>query len=235
MKVTLTALLSTVVAAGALVALNAGPSSAACAAPLIELEPDSTRAGHHITVRGEGFASECNDVNPDPDDENPPVQDIVITFEQNGESRRLATVDADAQDYSFSVVLRVPDDASQGDALIRADPAGESSSAEEQLTVTDRRATQRVFGANRVETAVAVSRRAFPDTASVVYLARDDVLVDAVVGGTLTDGPVLLVPACAGVPPIVQQEIERLRPGMIATLGGSAAVCDQTLEQAAAG
>lgn len=95
------------------------------------------------------------------------------------------------------------------------------------------RATGRLAGATRVETAVQISRRAFPAGAPVVYLARADGFADAVAGGTLTDGPVLLVPSCGTLPAAVAAEIERLDPAEVVALGGPGAVCEDLLEQAA--
>ncbi|WP_420804265.1 cell wall-binding repeat-containing protein, partial [Salsipaludibacter albus] len=58
------------------------------------------------------------------------------------------------------------------------------------------RSTGRLSGSNRYATAVAVSQYQFPAGSSRVYLARGrEPLVDALAGGALTDGPVLLVPA----------------------------------------
>ena len=67
----------------------------------------------------------------------------------------------------------------------------------------------------------------------MAYLANAATFVDAVAGGTLTDGPVLLVPQCGELPAVVAAEIGRLDPGQVLTLGGSAAVCDELLAQAA--
>ena len=96
------------------------------------------------------------------------------------------------------------------------------------------RESGRVSGPDRIATAVAISQRAFPNGAAVAYLANAATFVDAVAGGTLTDGPVLLVPQCGDLPPVVAQEIARLDPDQVLTLGGSAAVCDAILAAAAA-
>lgn len=65
------------------------------------------------------------------------------------------------------------------------------------------RATGGLAGPTRIETAVAIARAAFPDGAEVAYLARADQFADAVADGTLTDGPVLLVPSCGELPATV--------------------------------
>ena len=51
-------------------------------------------------------------------------------------------------------------------------------------------------------------------------------------GGTLTDGPILLVPTCE-LPAVVADELARLHPGEVIALGGPAAVCDDVLTAAA--
>jgi hypothetical protein len=90
----------------------------------------------------------------------------------------------------------------------------------------------RVAGPTRFETAVAISQRAFPNGAATVYLARSDIGVDALAGGVLTDGPILLVPNCGPVPEPVKAEIRRVSPNQVLALGGGAAICDATLQEA---
>ncbi len=94
--------------------------------------------------------------------------------------------------------------------------------------------TDRLSGATRIETAVAISQYQFPNGAPTAYLARSDVFADAVAGGVLTDGPILLVPTCGAVPQIVLTEIARLGVDDVFALGGTAAVCDQVLTDATA-
>jgi len=96
------------------------------------------------------------------------------------------------------------------------------------------RATARYSGDDRFATSAAVSRAQFPGTAAEVYLARADGFADALSGGTLTGGPVLLVPACGPLPPVIATEIARLDPERVVALGGAAAVCDAVLAEAAA-
>lgn len=101
-------------------------------------------------------------------------------------------------------------------------------------TTAGPRVTRRVSGATRIVTAIAVSQRAFPGGSRVVYLASQDVGPDALVAGTLTDGPILLVPSCGTLPAEVAEEIRRLAAQEVIALGGPRAVCDQTLAAAAA-
>ncbi len=96
------------------------------------------------------------------------------------------------------------------------------------------RETGRLAGPTRIATAGAISQAQFPDGAEVVHLARADDFPDALAGGTLTDGPILLVPSCGPLPPEVAAEIARLDPDRVLALGGPAAVCDAVLAEAAA-
>ncbi len=95
----------------------------------------------------------------------------------------------------------------------------------------------RLQGATRYETSAKISAHRFadPSAASVVYLARGDLFADALAAGALSDGPVLLVPSCRGVPSGVAAEIDRLDPGRVIALGGTQAVCPATLAAAADG
>lgn len=93
----------------------------------------------------------------------------------------------------------------------------------------------RIYGANRVETSIAIAKAAFPGQAQSVYLARMDVFADALAGGALMDGPVLLVPRDGQVPGNVAVEIKRLNPKRVVALGGPAAVSEQMLASAAGG
>lgn len=94
----------------------------------------------------------------------------------------------------------------------------------------------RIGGRDRYDMSANISRYRFTaNDAGSVYLARGDVFFDAMVGGVLTDGPILLVPSCRGVPASVASEISRLDPGRVVALGGGASVCEETLTAAADG
>ncbi|SOC58158.1 cell wall-binding repeat-containing protein [Ornithinimicrobium cerasi] len=96
----------------------------------------------------------------------------------------------------------------------------------------------RLAGSDRYGSAVAISRHRYADPAAarVVYLTRGDTFADALAAGTLTDGPVLLTrPSCGALPTVVRTEIERLDPDAVVALGGTLAVCDAVLTDAAAG
>jgi len=92
----------------------------------------------------------------------------------------------------------------------------------------------RIAGDDRFATALALSRYQFPDGADEVYLARSDLNPDALVGGSLTRGPILLVPSCGELPTAVKAEIDRLDPVKVVALGGPDAVCEDILDQAVA-
>lgn len=92
----------------------------------------------------------------------------------------------------------------------------------------------RLSGETRYDTAVRISKYAWPHGASEVYLARADNFPDALAGSSLSDGPVLLVPQCGPVPQAVLDEIARLVPAKVIALGGTVAVCEQVLDDAVA-
>ncbi|MCU1638879.1 MAG: LytC [Microbacteriaceae bacterium] len=85
---------------------------------------------------------------------------------------------------------------------------------------------ERLSGADRYEVAVAVSQRAFPSTAPVVYIATGANYPDALSAAPAAvkqGGPLLLTPV-DGVPAIVRAEIERLNPTRVVVVGGPASV-----------
>lgn len=95
-------------------------------------------------------------------------------------------------------------------------------------------AQDRIGGETRFHTSVLIAQDEFPTT-DRVYLARSDEFIDAVAGGTLTDGPILLVPKCGDVPDVVDQAIDEYAPDEVVALGGTHAICDETLADAANG
>ncbi|WP_109472560.1 cell wall-binding repeat-containing protein [Ornithinimicrobium cavernae] len=98
------------------------------------------------------------------------------------------------------------------------------------------RATERLDGADRFETASLIAARAFPDGAGRVYLAEHKESVDAVAGGTLTDGPILLVANGADkVPTATLEAIDALDPTEVVALGGRAVVTQAAVSAAGAG
>jgi putative cell wall-binding protein len=90
----------------------------------------------------------------------------------------------------------------------------------------------RIAGADRYETAAAVSAAVFAAPVPVVFVATGLNFPDALVGaaaGARLGGPVLLV-AGDGVPDVVAAELTRLQPARIRVLGGPGVVTDATLE-----
>jgi putative cell wall-binding protein len=90
-------------------------------------------------------------------------------------------------------------------------------------------------GADRVETAVAVSQGGFPFGAERVYLARADSFPDALAGASLGGGPVLLVPTTGLPPASVVNEVNRLDPSLVVAFGGPAVLSDLTVSLVAGG
>ena len=93
----------------------------------------------------------------------------------------------------------------------------------------------RISGADRIQTAAGISARAFPGGSQRVYIARSDMPIDALAGGILPDGPVLLVPINGPLPSAVTQEINRLHATTVVALGGPGAIPDAVLANAAQG
>jgi putative cell wall-binding protein len=109
--------------------------------------------------------------------------------------------------------------------VILGGPGTVSPAVEEQLRARSGSLT-RVAGGNRYSTSSAVSRRAFPETAPVAYLATGQAAADALAAGpvaALTGGPVLLVRGNC-IPPAVEAEIARLGASRLVILGGDRAV-----------
>lgn len=92
----------------------------------------------------------------------------------------------------------------------------------------------RLAGITRIETAVEISKYNFPEGAPTAYLAQSEDYPDALAGGTVTDGPILLVPPCGDLPQVVADELARLMPDTVIALGGQQAICDSMLDQAVA-
>ena len=86
-------------------------------------------------------------------------------------------------------------------------------------------AKERVQGKDRFETAELLAKRAFPNGFTKAYVGRSDNFIDAVVGGTLTDAPILLVhPSGHG-----NDRINALNLAHVTLLGGPGALPDNVL------
>lgn len=120
------------------------------------------------------------------------------------------------------------DEGSEPDDDASEDDDGEDDSDDDRGPVMG----ARVYGPDRITTAVAISQYEFRGGAAEVYLARADNFADAVAAGALKRGPVLLVPTCGELPAVVAEEIGRLHPHRVVALGGPGAICEEMLDQA---
>ncbi len=86
--------------------------------------------------------------------------------------------------------------------------------------------TRRWSGGNRYETAVEVSRRAYPDGADAVLVVRADDYPDATAAGAVSAriGAPILLTTRGALPRATRDEIVRLGPARAIVLGGSSAV-----------
>lgn len=88
--------------------------------------------------------------------------------------------------------------------------------------------SERLFGANRIDTAVAVSKKGWPNGASVVILTRDDNYPDALTGAPLSkklDAPILFTNSKI-LTAATETEIKRLKAEKVIILGGTGAVSE---------
>ena len=84
----------------------------------------------------------------------------------------------------------------------------------------------RLYGASRYETAVAISKSAFPNGAKIVFIASGETYPDALSAGPVAakrNGPLLLTPK-GSLPSSVKAELKRLNPDRIVVVGGTGAV-----------
>ena len=98
------------------------------------------------------------------------------------------------------------------------------------------RSVERWWGANRFETAAAISRATFAPGVGVAYLATGSSFPDALSGGAVAGrngGPILLVTGDA-IPASTANELARLRPQQIVVLGGTGVIAE-SVRAAAAG
>lgn len=86
-------------------------------------------------------------------------------------------------------------------------------------------ASERIAGASDLETSVALSQRAFPGGADLVFLASPESLAVVRTASGLRGGPILIVPACGDAPGLVSDEVARLDPDRVIALGDEREVC----------
>ncbi len=96
-------------------------------------------------------------------------------------------------------------------------------------------AVTRVFGADRYETAAAVSRSAFPVGVDVAYVASGENFPDALAGAAVAarDGAPILLVTQSSVPASIRAELDRLDPGRIVVLGGTGVISPSVQTQLA--
>ncbi|WP_285115419.1 cell wall-binding repeat-containing protein [Leifsonia sp. fls2-241-R2A-40a] len=119
-------------------------------------------------------------------------------------------------------------DTTTGTAFVSGAMAGNTTIAALRLF-----GVARVAGGDRYATSVAVSQRAFPGTAPVVYIASGANYPDALAAGPAAakrGGP-LLLSAPYALPGDVAAEVKRLTPATIVVVGGPASVSDDVLAQ----
>ena len=108
-----------------------------------------------------------------------------------------------------------------------------SAAVQDQLTTLAPGGASRLWGADRYETAAAISRSTFGVSVPVAYVATGANYPDALGGvpaAGVEGGPILLVRPSA-LPTATRSELERLRPQRIVVLGGSGAVSDVVASQ----
>ena len=115
---------------------------------------------------------------------------------------------------------------------------GDSAVCEATLqAAANGRPTDRLSGPNRAATAAAIALYRFgSDGAPAVYIARGNDSPDAVAGGSLTDGPILLISSDGQhVPDVTRAAVEAIDPDTVFALGGAVAVSSDILNRAANG
>lgn len=101
-----------------------------------------------------------------------------------------------------------------------------STAVETRVSQISRATVRRISGANRYDTAVEISKDAFPAGAPAVYLATGENFADALAAGPIAsvDQSPILLTLRDSIPQSVKDEIRRLQPKEIVILGGLAAV-----------
>ena len=97
-------------------------------------------------------------------------------------------------------------------------------------------AYDRISGADRFATSVAVSKLAFPNGTDTVYLASGMAYADALSAGpaAVASGGTMLLTAPNAIPAVVATELRRLAPERIVIVGGSGAVSNAVADAARA-
>ncbi|MCS5735845.1 cell wall-binding repeat-containing protein [Herbiconiux daphne] len=115
--------------------------------------------------------------------------------------------------------------AAAASAATDPDPGGDSASLGA--------AVQRIGGADRYETAAAVSARTFDPLVPIVFIASGEVFTDALSASAAAGahGGAVLLTQKSTLPPATATELTRLKPEQIVVLGGTATI-DASVETA---
>jgi YVTN family beta-propeller protein len=134
-----------------------------------------------------------------------------------GSDGRLSGTPTQLGSYDFSVM------ATDGDGYTAA------QSYEQTVNPT----VDRVAGPDRYATSVAVSQKAYPGTAPVVFVASGAAFPDALSAGpaAVAAGGPLLLTSPGVLPQVVSDEIARLQPAKIVVVGGPAAISEDVVTQ----
>ena len=108
-----------------------------------------------------------------------------------------------------------------GGTAVVSDEALKAVAEAAEVTKTDR-----IDGKNRYETNIAIAKKVFP-APTRVYLTRGDVMADAVSGGTLRNGPVIIVPRSGEVDPATVKYVTTAKPSQVIVIGGESALSDE--------
>lgn len=193
-----------------------------------------------LTADGSAFVGTITDMT-DPDDPTVVCADQGAASTSYGIALDGVARTCIGSPASFSVSPAIFYDYDGGsDTRVAFDNAPQADGFDGPVAAGDaQRPLSRLAGATRIETAIEISKAQFPNGAPVVYLARDgagdNIFADAVAGGVLTAGPILLVPTCGGIPDSVKAEIARLGATQVIALGGPVAICEANLAEAAGG
>lgn len=96
--------------------------------------------------------------------------------------------------------------------------------------------TAYLAGSDRHTTSTLVAQAAYPDSATNVYLARGDVLADALSAGSFSDGPVLLVDRSGRFNLAARSYVSGLKlSGKVIALGGNSVVPQSVVDDIAGG
>jgi murein DD-endopeptidase MepM/ murein hydrolase activator NlpD len=119
------------------------------------------------------------------------------------------------------------------EVVIVGGPGAVSAEVEGELATLTPLVT-RLAGADRYETAAAISANRYVPGVDVVHVVTGESFADGITAGpAATGGPILLVPA-SGIPGAVATELIRLDPAEIVVVGGEGAVSPATERSLAA-